>query len=87
MKVEGKCLVFMDDGTFENVLYLPNLSFNLFSIYQITHFRYGKKVEYLLDSIIVNELKDDALVVVGQANKKNGFTHSPTLFLSLLLQP
>ena len=68
VEVEGEGSVDMDNGTFENVLYVPNLSANLLSIYQITHYGDGKKVEFLPDSVVVKEIKDDALVAVGQAN-------------------
>ena len=37
MEVEGKGHVEMDNGEFKDVLYIPNLSSNLLSIYQITH--------------------------------------------------
>ncbi|MGI4370261.1 GAG-pre-integrase domain-containing protein, partial [Klebsiella pneumoniae] len=68
----------MDDGTFENVLYVPNLSTNLLSIYQITHYGNGKKVEFTPDSVVVKELDDDALVAVGQVNDNSrlySFSH------------
>ena len=36
MEVEGKGNVEMENGKFQNVLYVPNLSSNLLSIYQVT---------------------------------------------------
>ncbi|GLJ54744.1 hypothetical protein SUGI_1175930 [Cryptomeria japonica] len=73
VEVEGKGLVSMDDGTFENVLYVPNLTTNLPSIYQNTYYDNGKKFEFTPDSIVVKELDNDALVVVGQANHNSRF--------------
>lgn len=56
LEVEWKCSVAMDDGTFENVLYVSNLSTNLLSIYQITHYGNGKKVEFTPDLVMVKEI-------------------------------
>lgn len=53
VEVEGKGSVDMHDGRFENIIYVPNLSTNLLSIYQITHYGDGKKVEFRLDSVVV----------------------------------
>ena len=68
MEVEGKGHVEMENGEFKYILYVPNLSSNLLSIYQITHLGYGKKVVFLPDSVVVHSLKDDSLVVVGKIN-------------------
>ena len=38
VEVEGKWQVEMENREFKDVLYVPNLSSNLFSIYQITHY-------------------------------------------------
>ncbi len=53
MEVEGKGHVEMENGEFKYVLYIPNLSSNLLSVYQITHLGDGHKVEFLLDSMMV----------------------------------
>ena len=68
MEFKGKINVEMENGEFKDVLYVRNLSSNLLSIYQITHLRDGHSVEFLLDSIMVHNLKDDSLVVVGKVN-------------------
>ena len=49
MEVERKGNVEMENGEFQDVLYVPNLSSNLLSIYQITHLGDGHRVEFLLD--------------------------------------
>ena len=59
MEVEGKEHVEMENGEFKDFLYVPNLSSNLLSIYQITHLGDGHKVEFLLDSMMVCSLQDD----------------------------
>ena len=68
MEVEGKGNVEMENGEFQNVLYVPNQSSNLLSIYQITHLGDGHRVELLPDSIQVHSLKDNSLVAVGKVN-------------------
>lgn len=75
-------------GTFENILYAPSLSTNLLSIYQITHYGNGKKVEFTPNLVIVKELENDALVAMGQTNHNSqlySFSHlmpqSPSMAL------
>ena len=68
MEVGGKGNMEMEHGEFKNVLYVPNLSSNVLSIYQITHLRDGHRVEFLPDSVQVHSLKDNSLVVVGKVN-------------------
>ena len=78
MEVGGKGNVEMEHGEFKNVLYVPNLSSNLLSIYQITHLRDGHRVEFLPDSVKVHGLKENSLVAVGKVNKKKrlySFSH------------
>ena len=68
----------MENGEFKDVLYVPNLSSNLLSIYQITHLGDGNKVEFLPDLVMVHSLKDDSLVVVGKVNHEKriySFSH------------
>ena len=68
MEVEGKGNVEMENGELKYFLYVPNLSSNLLSIYQITHLGDGHKIGFLLDSIMVHNLKDDLVVAVGKFN-------------------
>ena len=84
MEVGGKGNVEMEYGELKNVLYVPNLSSNLLSMYQITYLGDGHRVEFLLDSVKVHSLKDNSLVVVGKVNKKKGCTLSLILYPSLL---
>ena len=58
----------MENGEFKDVLYFPNLSSNLLSIYQITHLGDGHKVEFHPDLVKMCGLKDDSVVVVGKVN-------------------
>ena len=87
MEVEGKGNVDGENGEFNDVLYVPNLSSNILSIYQITHLGDGHKVDFLPDLVKVHSLKDDSLVAVGKLNMTKGCLLSPTLFPSLLYKP
>ena len=53
LEVEGKGHVEMENGECKDVLYVPNLSSNLLSIYQITQLGDGNEVEFLPDSVMV----------------------------------
>ena len=95
MEFEEKGHVEMENGEFKDVLYVPNLSSNLLSIYQITYLGDGHKVEFLPDSVMVRSLRDDSLVAVGKVNHDKrlySFSHfvpkSPSqALLILLLKP
>ena len=67
VEVEGKGEVEMESGAFKDVLYVSNLTFNLLSVYQITHYRGGNKVEFLPDLVVVKSIKDDSMVAIGEA--------------------
>ena len=57
----------MESGAFRDVLYVPNLTSNLLSVYQITHFGGGNKVEFLPDLVVVKSTKGDSMVAIGEA--------------------
>jgi len=46
-KVCGEGIVDLEGGCFTNFLHVPSLSINLISIYQITHFGSGRKVDFI----------------------------------------
>ena len=58
----------MDNGEFKDVLYVPNLTFNLLLVYQITHYGGGNKIEFLPNLVVVKSIKDESMVTIGEAN-------------------
>ena len=56
VEVEGNGEVEMENGAFKDILYIPNLTSNLLSIYQITHCGGEIKDEFLLDSVVVKSM-------------------------------
>ena len=51
MEVEGKGNVEMENREFKYVLYVPNISSNCLSIYQITHPGDGHRIEFIPQSV------------------------------------
>ena len=58
----------MDNGAFKDVLYVPKLTSNLLSVYQMTQYGGGNKFEFLLDLVIMKSIKDDTMIAIGEAN-------------------
>ena len=65
MTVCGKGIVYIQDGTFNDVLYVPSMSTNLLSVYQISHSGSGKTVEFTLDSIFIRDSMTRGIVATG----------------------
>ena len=63
LAVKGKGSVKMKDGMVYNVLYVPKLSTNLLSIYQITNSGAGKTVLFTPNSVIIREIEDPSEIV------------------------
>jgi hypothetical protein len=61
--VAGEGRVELHNGSFENVLHVPNISMNLLSIYHIT--QKGKKVEFTSDSVSVIDMHDNSIIAIG----------------------
>ena len=53
MTVCGKGTICIQDDTFNDVLYVPSLSANLLSVYQISHSGSGKTVEFTPDLVFI----------------------------------
>jgi hypothetical protein len=55
-KVCREGIVDIEGGFFTNVLNVPSLFVNILSIYNITHFRSVRKVEFTLDSAVIIDI-------------------------------
>jgi hypothetical protein len=64
---EGR--VELHNDSLENVLYVPNLSMNLLSIYQITE--KGKRVEFTSDSVSLIDMHDNSIIAIGEVDHKS----------------
>ena len=53
LDVQGSGSVKLDDGCFNNVLLVPEISANLLSIYQICHSGDGKTIEFSPNNVVV----------------------------------
>jgi hypothetical protein len=58
LSVEGYGTFQVENGHFNDVLCVPILSFNLLSVYQITHSGEGKTVEFSPHQVVIKDLKD-----------------------------
>ena len=58
LSVEGSGIVHLNSGQIKDVLCVPNLSCNLLSVYQITHFSEGKSVLFTSHQVVIPDLKD-----------------------------
>jgi len=88
VEVQGKGNIELENGIFTNVLHVPRLSTNLLSIYQITHYGSGNKVEFFPNTVVVKNLQDDSMVVVGKENHETrlySFSHFVPKSTSLAL--
>ncbi|KAH9292456.1 hypothetical protein KI387_042361 [Taxus chinensis] len=64
--VLGSGIVNMPNGHLNNVLYVPHMSNNLLSIYQICNSGDGRTVEFSPDKVVIRELHDhDDIVATG----------------------
>jgi hypothetical protein len=58
LSVVGSGTVQVENGHFNDVLCVPNLSCNLLSVYQITHLGESKTVEFSPHQVVIKDLKD-----------------------------
>ena len=57
LSVVGFGIVHLNNGQFKDVLCVPNLSYNLLSMYQITHSGEGKSVLFTPHQVVIRDLK------------------------------
>jgi hypothetical protein len=59
----------LHNGSFDNVLHVPNPSMNMLLVYQIT--QKGKKVEFTSDSVLVIYMHDSSIIAIGEVDHKS----------------
>jgi hypothetical protein len=58
LSVEGFGTIQVENGHFNDVLYVPSLSCNLLLVYKITHSGEGKTIEFSPHQVVIKDLKD-----------------------------
>ena len=56
--VVGSRIIQVDNGHFNDVLCVPNISCNLLSVYQIIHLGEGKTIEFSPHQVVIKDLND-----------------------------
>jgi hypothetical protein len=85
--VAGEVRVELPNGSFENVLHVPNISINILSVYHIT--QKGKKVEFTSDFVYVLDMHGNSIIAIGEVEHKSRlykFTKFANYDSSLLLK-
>lgn len=59
----------MDNGCFQDVLHIPQLSIKLLSVYKITHSDRAKRVEFTPQNITISEMTHNSTVVIGKEDR------------------
>jgi hypothetical protein len=87
LSVEGYGIVQVENGHFNDVLCAPSISYNLISIYQITHSGEGKTIEFSPHQVVIKDLKDPEHVlatgIVDDITKLYKFENFGTSYFSL----
>ena len=68
IEVTGKGRIELTNGSFENVLHVPKLSFNLLSVYQMTNSGIGKKVIFTPNYMDIYDMQTNSRVATGEVN-------------------
>ena len=89
----GKGRIDLDHGKLNNVLYIPGLSFNLLSVYHMTHTGSPKKVIFSPDDVEIIEISNGKVIAKGVVDHTSNVykfpifypTQTPLLFLLILM--
>jgi hypothetical protein len=71
VEVIDKGRIELTNGSFKNVLYVPNLSFNLLSVYQMTNFGTGNKFIFTPNSVEIYDMQTNSRVATGEVNHQS----------------
>ena len=61
-------MIDLDDGYFNNVLFVPDLEENLVSLYQMNHTGESKRVTFTPDSVNIVDISTNKVVSLGFAD-------------------
>jgi hypothetical protein len=88
VEVTGKGRIKLTNGSFENVLHIPKLSFNLLSMYHMKNFDTRKRVIFTPDAVDIYDMQTNNRVSSGDVNHQSRlYTFSEFIepYFSLLL--
>jgi hypothetical protein len=71
VEVTGKGRIELTNGSFENVLHVPKLSFNLLSIYQMKKFFTEKKFIFTPNVVYIYDMQTNSRVATGEVNHQS----------------
>ena len=84
LSVLGSGIVPVENGHFSDVLCLPKISYNLLSVYQITHLGEGKTVTFTPHQVVIKDFKNHQNILatgtvddITRLYKFNNFVSSP----------
>ena len=61
----------LEDGYFNNILFVPVLAANLLSMYQMTHTGQAKRVTFTPDEVEIAEISSNKVVALGYADHQD----------------
>jgi hypothetical protein len=67
----GKGMIELTNGSFENVLHVPKLFFNLLSMYQMMNYGIGKKFIFTPNSVDIYDMKTNSMVATSEVNHQS----------------
>jgi hypothetical protein len=76
--VAGEGRLELHNGSFENVLHVPNISMNILSVYKIT--QKGKKDEFTSYSVSVIDMHENSIISIGEVDHKSRLYKFTKLF-------
>jgi hypothetical protein len=71
VEVIGKGRIELTNGSFENVLHVPKLSFNLLSMYQMMNSDTRKKFIFTPNSVEIYDVQTNSRVATGEVNHQS----------------
>jgi hypothetical protein len=70
-KSSEKGRIELTNGSFENMLHVPKLYFNLLSMYQMTNYGTKNKFIFTLNSVDIYDMQTNSRVATGEVNHQS----------------